>query len=78
MEASSLAVTFLKNGLLGAIVVAEAIVITRLYSDKQKLWKCIFDLQNERLADSKQQLEIVNSLREMFESALKALRAMRA
>jgi len=78
MDLSTLVATFLEHGILGTIVVAEAIVIVRLYNDRERLWKCVFDLQNERLSDSKQQLEIVNSLREMFESALKALRAMRA
>lgn len=78
MDTSALIATILKQGLLGAIVIAEAVVIYRLNSDRERLYKCIFDLQNERLTDSKQQLEIVNSLREMFEAALKALRAVRA
>lgn len=68
---------FLERGLLGAIVVVQSIVIVRLYNARENLWKCIFKLQTERLADSKEQLEIVNSLREMFESALKVLRAAR-
>ena len=68
---------FLKQGLLGAIVIVEAIVIIRLNATRESLWKRIFDLQNERLSDSKGQLEIVNSLREMFDATLKALRAAR-
>ena len=68
---------FLEYGLLGALVVVEAIAIVRLNAEKDNLWKRLFDLQNERLSDSKKQLEIVNSIREMFEAGLKALRATR-
>lgn len=66
-----------EQGILGGLLVLALIAVGRLYLKNQELWKCMLELQQERLTDTKQQSEYVNSFRECMESVVTALQDSR-
>lgn len=66
-----------KQGVLGGLLVLSMAAVMRLYLKNQELWKCMLELQQERLSDTRRQFEFVNSFRESMETVVRALQDSR-
>jgi len=63
-----------KQGVLGLLLAICLFVIRYLYLKNQELWQALLEQQKERLADTKTQIDFVNSFRECMESVVHALK----
>lgn len=67
----------MKEGVLAIFLVLALIAVVKLYFKNQELWRCMLELQQERLSDTKSQAEYVNSFRKCMETVVRALQESR-